>query len=220
MKRIWILYTESFETRSLRERALVIVTVVAIIVALGYVGMIESSMTRFKLARGRLAAQQMELADIQQRLLTTQTSVNDQDIAARARLEKAKKQISEVNNQLRTIQEALVPPDRVTSFLEEILGKSRGVELVSLRNLPVTDVIDGKAPVTGERTDASTAQAVQLLKRERALPGKELAPPDIDSIKGPLFKHGVEVTVSGSYSDLMAYVSALERKPQKMLWSS
>jgi MSHA biogenesis protein MshJ len=33
-----------------------------------------------------------------------------------------------------------------------------------------------------------------------------------------IFKHGIEIKIAGSYNDLLAYVSALEASPQKLLW--
>jgi len=33
-----------------------------------------------------------------------------------------------------------------------------------------------------------------------------------------VYKHGVEIVVQGSYLDLLAYVSRLERQPWQMYW--
>ncbi|RTL57854.1 MAG: hypothetical protein EKK46_01775 [Rhodocyclaceae bacterium] len=33
-----------------------------------------------------------------------------------------------------------------------------------------------------------------------------------------LFKHGLRITLAGSYQDLVAYLDALEKAPQKVLW--
>ena len=35
-----------------------------------------------------------------------------------------------------------------------------------------------------------------------------------------LFKHGVEITVEGSYQELAAYLARLEQAEAKLLWSS
>jgi MSHA biogenesis protein MshJ len=36
---------------------------------------------------------------------------------------------------------------------------------------------------------------------------------------GPvLYRHGVELTVDGSYADLLTYLKALEAMPQRVLW--
>ena len=34
-----------------------------------------------------------------------------------------------------------------------------------------------------------------------------------------IYKHGVELRIGGSYSDLLAYLDELERMPQRILWS-
>jgi MSHA biogenesis protein MshJ len=35
-----------------------------------------------------------------------------------------------------------------------------------------------------------------------------------------IFKHSVEITIGGSYNDLLAYLSDLENIPQRLLWNS
>ena len=34
-----------------------------------------------------------------------------------------------------------------------------------------------------------------------------------------MYRHGVELTVEGSYADLLAYVRAIEAMPQRVLWA-
>jgi MSHA biogenesis protein MshJ len=47
-----------------------------------------------------------------------------------------------------------------------------------------------------------------------AAPGDNPAP-----FAGNLYRHGLELRVSGSYADLGAYVAALERLRPRLLWS-
>ncbi len=45
-----------------------------------------------------------------------------------------------------------------------------------------------------------------------AAPGVAVKPPDL------LFRHGVEITLSGSYMDMIAYMEALEGLPTQLFW--
>jgi MSHA biogenesis protein MshJ len=41
------------------------------------------------------------------------------------------------------------------------------------------------------------------------------------SATGPtLYRHGVELSVEGSYADLLSYLQALEALPQQLLWGN
>jgi MSHA biogenesis protein MshJ len=41
------------------------------------------------------------------------------------------------------------------------------------------------------------------------------------STTGPaIYRHGVELSVEGSYADLLSYLQALEALPQQLLWGS
>jgi MSHA biogenesis protein MshJ len=51
------------------------------------------------------------------------------------------------------------------------------------------------------------------LESLRVLPGTQLE-------GSPLYRHGVEMTINGTYFDLLQYLSDLERLPARLLWGS
>jgi MSHA biogenesis protein MshJ len=51
------------------------------------------------------------------------------------------------------------------------------------------------------------------LESLRVLPGTQLE-------GSPLYRHGVEMTITGTYFDLLQYLSDLERLPARLLWGS
>jgi len=51
------------------------------------------------------------------------------------------------------------------------------------------------------------------LESLRVLPGTQLE-------GSPLYRHGVEMTITGTYFDLLQYLSNLERLPARLLWGS
>jgi MSHA biogenesis protein MshJ len=47
----------------------------------------------------------------------------------------------------------------------------------------------------------------------RVLPGSPIE-------GSPLFRHGVEITLTGSYFELLRYLADLEKLPSRLLWGS
>jgi MSHA biogenesis protein MshJ len=85
-------------------------------------------------------------------------------------------------------------------LLDHMLAQSGGLHLRNMQSLA--------------RTELSNAAAVAVA------PGAAASAPAAASAEaGPvLYRHGVELTVEGSYADLLAYLNALEAMPQRVLW--
>ena len=80
-------------------------------------------------------------------------------------------------------------------MLESMIAKNPKLQLLSLRNLPGA----GLSPGAGAPTDAAQGRAKLSGARE-------------------VFRHTVEISVKGSYFDLLDYIAALERMPQRVFW--
>ena len=220
MKQLWTQYEEYFEARSRRERLLITLTVLAAIVIIGYTTAIEPLLIRQKSAQGQITQQKTELANLQQQIAATQAGIRNEGNAVSASLDRMQQQISDINSRLKAITKTLVPPASMPGFLEGILKRNRGIQLVSLRNIPADDVLQKSvAPAANAKRTDPTAKAASVLKREESSAGKTRLP-SFDEFGGSLFKHGVEITVAGNYHDLLAYLSQLETMEQQVLWSS
>jgi MSHA biogenesis protein MshJ len=82
-------------------------------------------------------------------------------------------------------------------LLESILHKNGQLKLVTLKTLPVGGLL-GDAPKNGKGSGTASANTSN----------------DYLSI----FRHGAEITVEGGYLDILAYIEALEKLPQRLLW--
>ena len=107
------------------------------------------------------------------------------------RLEKLKIELAALDRELGARRSELVPPERMAKMLSEIVKRNPDVELVSLRSLPAGGLTQSLNAILG------------------------LAPGGL-----ALYRHGVEITVSGSYLKMLAYVSQLERLPAKIMWGN
>lgn len=104
-----------------------------------------------------------------------------------------------MEDDLRTMQKGLVPPERIAPLLESILRANGRLKLVSLRTLPV-DTVDGNAKGAGNASPAA----------DTAKPA-----PAAGTV---LYRHGVEVTVRGGYLDMVDYMNALQALPTQLFW--
>lgn len=201
MKAQWRKLTAWFDSLVMRERVLVLAAAV-IGTALLYDALaiqpLEAKKKRMtqQLAEAR---QNIKAADAIAQAQAHAASV-DPDVVKRSYRDALRKQLAEIDQNMQGVQRGLVPPERMAKLLEELLSGHRGLQLVSLRTLPV------------QRFDT---------------PGAAPAPKPGD--KGParsgpkepertLYQHSYEISLQGSYKDLHDYLAQLEKLPWQMFW--
>lgn len=109
--------------------------------------------------------------------------------AQRAYRDELRAQIEALDREMRGMQRTLVSPSEMPRLLRTVLGNNRRLKLLSLKNAPVEPL----APMAAPAAQAPAAQRV-------------------------IYRHTVELRVSGSYADLHAYLVALEGMPWQMYW--
>jgi MSHA biogenesis protein MshJ len=179
-----------FNALAVRERAIGFASVLLVAMVLLYLLALEPSLAK----KRRLAAQ---LAEAQQGVLTLQslkTPTQDPLVARRAERDALRRQLAEIDKTMGEIQRGLVPAERTARLLEEVLGSSRGLQLVSLRTLPV------------QRFDPAGGGAEANAN----------APRDAER---QLYQHTFEMTLQGSYADLHDYLRRVEQLPWRLFWS-
>lgn len=127
----------------------------------------------------------------------------------RERLAAARADTLRMEDDLRTMQKGLVPPERIAPLLESILRANGRLKLVSLRTLPV-DTVDGNAKGAGTVGVQGPAAAPLAVAADPAKPA-----PAVGTV---LYRHGVELTVRGGYLDMVDYMTALEALPTQLFW--
>jgi MSHA biogenesis protein MshJ len=196
-----------FDALSLRERAMIFAAAAAALVFLVNLLLIQRQSDANQTLTKSIENQKAQLSDfaIQQHSLE-QAMATDVDAANRARLQHAQQQLSQLETELVLAQKGLVSAERMPLLLQDILRQHQGLQMVELRTLPVTSLIDhskDEKSVTG----GSAAAA----------PPDKSAPPT--GGERNLYKHGFEITVRGSYGEFVEYLSQLERLPTRMYWS-
>ena len=190
-------WAERIDARTLRERMLIFSMAALVLVTLVTTLALDPAQAKRKLLQQQLTEQQAGIAASQTQIqvLVAARSI-DPDAANRARLADLKSKIAASDAKLASFQQGLVSSDRMAEVLRDLLSRNRALKLVSLRTLPVSTLMDEVAK------PATTVKAADKA---------------VDA-KGAIYKHGVEVTVEGSYADLLAYAAELEAMPWQVFW--
>lgn len=197
MKAQWVKLAARYDALQLRERWLIAAAVLCGIALIGYSLVVEPALKRAQLAERSSAESRIQLANTRAQSAALQSSSPDPDVAARDELARLKKQLGELAGRLELMENSLVPPQRMTALLEEMIGGKTGLRLLGLKTLPVSPLLEKKPAPDG---------AVKSAEKP------------VDTSPG-LFKHGVEIRLEGSYHELSAYLERLEQSKLKLLWS-
>jgi MSHA biogenesis protein MshJ len=197
MKQAWEKLAGRFDALQPRERVMVFAAGVAIIAALGFVLAIDGALARYKNFATNAEKHRIDLAQLQkQNAELSRLLAQDPDAEGRKQIDDLQRRLGGYDNELRGVQQALVPPNRMVRVLEDMLNRDSRVRLVKLRTLPVAALVEPAGGTAGGA--AANPQA----------PAKNL-----------VYKHGIELTVEGSYLDLLEYQSRLEKLPWRMFFA-
>jgi len=203
MKRLWHRYVAKMEAASLRERVMIFAAAAVAVIVLASSLLIEPELGKQRRVSREIDQRQGEIRKMQEELQKMAAARQaDPDRTLRDRIGAMRARSAELEATLKEEQRKFVPPERIGALLEELLGKNRRLQLVDMRTLPVA-ALDPAAPAQKPAAEKSPADRTAALK-----PG---AP-------GTIYRHGVEITVAGSYLDLLAYLRDLEKLPSQMYW--
>ena len=193
-----------FDRLSLRERVLTSAAALTVLIALFNVLVLQ----RLEARRARLAQQLTQIA-----AAIDEAAAGGGSDATGATLQRATTlaaKLSEATAHLNSRSAGLIPPQRMTQVIHDVLSRQQGVTLISLRNLAPYALIDGP-----EGPGAGTPSAGSDSPTSQAAPDAPLTgtPP------GP-YVHSVELVLQGRYLDVLTYLQALEGLPWHFYWQS
>ena len=203
MKDEWLKLTARFDALQSRERWLVVLAVLGGIVMISFSLLIDPAMKKAQLAVRSAQEQSAQLASVQAQMAALRSPNQNPDVAARAELVSLRQQLSELAGRLERMENTLVPPQHMSSLLEDMIGRKSGLQLISLKTLAVAPLLDKKAGAE----DAATTKPVEKISESS------------EDASAGLYKHGVEIKLEGSYQELTAYLERLEQAKMKLLWS-
>lgn len=192
-----------------RERGMMMGATLTLIVGLGSLLLIEPAIKTRTLLQRQIDQQRTDLATLQPQVATLQVRQRNPDAATKLQLEALRQQLRLADGEFEQLQRALVAPQEMGRLLEGLLQSHRGLQLLGVRSVPVTSVTELLNPATPASVPVVPLTPVAAASQPAA---------QKDTRDAWLYRHGVEITVQGSYADMLAYVGALEKLPRRVYW--
>ncbi len=206
----WTQLADKFAAQTRRERAIVAGALIFGGSLLIFNFGIDPFLVKARSAVRAETAARTEITQQQTLLGMLELQNADPDAANRARLAAVKKQLLDVSERLVRFEEGMVPPARMQVFLEGLLARNRGIELVGLKTLPVTRVGAAVAALASASNSLAQGAGQETSTQEKGVAGAEEG----------IYQHGIEIQLAGSYNELLDYLAELERMPQRVMWNS
>lgn len=182
-----------FDSRQRRERVLLIGAAIAVAFMLADRLWLTPALVGWKAAHSRQGVAATALQKLNADIAQRGADAREEERQLSRDLLLWRDKVQQGDAALRSFGTSLVHAAEMLPLLDHMLTQVGGLRLRSMQSLPRTELA---VPPRG----AEAASA-----------------PKSDS--GPaLYRHGVELTVEGSYGDLLAYLQALESMPQRVLW--
>jgi MSHA biogenesis protein MshJ len=199
-----------FDRMGLRERAGLVAAAAAVLYFVLSLTVVGQDQARSKLLKQRIDTQKAELEAVRKDISELSRLLeHDPNAQQQALLEGIKRTIVEADALLAQLDGA--GPQAAGAVLREVLVATPGLELVSLKTLPVTVAFQSKlAPAAS----ANPAAATPAPGAKDTAPKPEMAPRPPRSI----YRHGIEISINGNYLALLPYLEKLQKYPGRLHW--
>ncbi len=197
LKLPWEKLAKKIDDLSLRERTIIFIAAAFLLVTLINAIFLDPLLAEQKRLSLQVVQQQEKMKEIQANLAAlVQAKNNDAHSPVREQITKLQQQLNEGEAYLKDRRDKLVPPEKMGELLQNVLSKDGRLQMVALETLPATPLIE----VSPAKQEVATAKP--------AVPERQI------------YKHGVKITVRGSYADMLQYLAALEKLPTQMFWGA
>ncbi len=195
MRRYWELARTRIDDMSLRERAMIFAAAGFVVISLINSILLDPLLAKQRILSAQVIQQQEKMKELQAAIQSLlQARRDDENSPLRMRSAQLKQQLHDLDGYLQNRRSRLVEPDKMAGLLKQVLSKNGGLQLVEMKTLPVSPLIEKSEAENGAGQSAAHDGQKQI------------------------FKHGVQISVRGGYLELLRYVSALERMPAQMFW--
>lgn len=208
MKQILLSLTEKIDGLTLRQRLLVFLAAAMMLVMLADAVFLEPLLAGQKKLSQEMA-QNRKLFDSAYTQVEAlgKASSTDPDVENKKRLAELRRKLALADASLSGLQQKLVTPDKMASLLQDILRKNGRLQLIAMRSVPASSLLEEEEGVSAWQGSVAGGS------------GNAAARPEKDERREHvLYKQGVQVSLRGSYADLLQYLTMLENLPWQMYW--
>lgn len=185
-----------YNDRPVRERALILATLVVVILLLGWELAVSPVLDRNTQVSNQVQQLRQQVQDGQtQSDALAAKAQEDPNAELLARRRSREQRLANLDQELARATDRLIAPKAMVSLLRDMLAAQQDLKLVAVDLL-------APMPVFSERQDSTDANDS-----------------DEDSARTPLlYSHDVEVVIAGRYLELLAYLERLEGLDQRLGW--
>jgi len=195
LHQIGITLAKRINDRSTRERALLLVTVLTAV----FFGSSEAALGPLHEAQRqmntRILLKQKQVAATQEAIqkLVSEQRLDPGD-PARQLLAELKKSLNDAQTPMKTLLARLVNPREMVELVHKLLAANNKVEVLQLKNVPPVVLSDDHPLRNATSTNGEDNEF-------------------------HLYKHGLQIRLSGSYRELVRCIASFEELPWKVLWN-
>lgn len=187
----WRQLRRQFDGRLLNERRLLIAAVIALIGYLCDLVLITPAFEALKAARQREQVATMARDAMQTELNRKRVELASRLMAAQKEQAELRKRLADGEQELARQQSMMAPARDMQNLMEGLLAQHGQLRLKAMRTQPPVEVqFNG---VMGASAPAGASPV--------------------------LYSHGLEISVSGPYLDLVGWLRSIEQLPRRLLWS-
>jgi MSHA biogenesis protein MshJ len=184
-----------FEALSLRERALLLSGIVAVVLMSWDLAVMRSLYAREAAARATL-----------DRIAPLDGGAEGGDLPQLVELEQQlSARFDQRRRELDSSAASLIDPAHMPDVLAGVIASTRGLRMVRIASLPVEEL---RAEAEAGATDPAVIETSTANLAETA----------VGRVPAVAYVHGIEIVVQGDFEAIQRYVHALEKQPWRFIW--
>lgn len=190
-------FADRVDARNLRERGIIFVTILVALYMLAVNLLFKPLQIEKDRQQQQLQVKRDQIQAIEAQLQSILSGgAHDPDAAKRERFAVLQQNLKTTDTVLAQVTTGLVPPKEMARLVEQMLLKSRGIEVIKVESLPAAPLI--AEPAGAKPVERTSSQAV--------------------ASGAMVYKHGMRLELKGNYLDILNYLRALEGLPWKVFW--
>lgn len=196
----WQQLSEQYLQLQLRERRLIYLASLALLLWLGALYAVEPLWQSLQAGKQKQKLVLQQMAQLQQQVDTVLQVLNtDPNTQIRTQISQSEQQRDELSQQIKQLTGRYVSPEQMLPLLQDVLKSSPEVKLLRMRSLQAEPVILAAVSQTAPTQAAATAG--------QSVPAAPL-----------LYLHKTEISFSGQYAQLQRLLQQLEQLPWQLHW--
>jgi len=237
MKAIYLKLNERFEAFSLRERLMFTSAILLIMyMVFDMVAMSAVYQRRDEIVGGLKDVEERNKA-LDAKILEVSAQVKEFNVQGKpVELESLQESLQQSNKQLQNMVVKFVKPQEMVQVLREVLKDVKGLKLMRVKSVGVVSLLNSLEDKSVAEHEAKYKQALRLLRLHQ----KQVQIADREELQGrvaeylerrekqdhgedempQIYKHGILIELSGSYTATLQYLRMLENLQWKFYWEA